>query len=173
MLYFNLAIEVDPDLPDARLERGNTIMQQTNITAEQLQVARGDFAKLVEIDDRDSFGHTGLALVEVRMGSIDRGIETGEKLRDRHKNDPVFLYNMACIYGRAIEALEQQEKPPENRAEVILEYQQKAISDLRGAVNLGLDEYNMEWMTRDPDLEPVRRHPDFENLFEPVGEKDE
>lgn len=172
MLYFDLAVEVDPDLPDARLERGNTIMQQPDVTAERLQVAHDDFTRLVEIDDRDSFGHTGLALVDVRTGSIERGIETGEKLRESHKDDPVFLYNMACIYGRAIEALEQREKPPENRDEVVREYQQKAISDLRGAVNLGLDEYNVEWMTRDPDLEPVRRHPDFENLFEPAGERD-
>lgn len=166
LLYLDLAVEVDPELPIARMERGNTLMRLTDATPEHLQKAREDFSKLVDIDADDVFGRTGLALVDVRLGSIERGIEAGEKLRETNGEDPLFLYNMACVYGRAIDSLEAQDNPPENLEEQVREYQEKAISDLRGSIEFGLDEYNTEWMTRDPDLEAVRRHPSFEDLFE-------
>ena len=73
---------------------------------------------------------------------------------------------MACIYGRAIESLESQENPPQNREELISTYRQKALDDLRSSIANGLDDYNREWMTRDPDLKTIQNSPDFEKLFE-------
>ena len=171
LLYLDLAVEVDPELPIARMERGNSLMRVPNVTSEQLQIAREDFKKLVDIDPDDVFGRTGLALVDVRLGSVERGLEAGEKLRESNGEDPLFLYNMACVYGRAIESLEDQDTPPDDLAERVQGYQEKAISDLRGAIEHGLDEYNTEWMTRDPDLETIRRNPAFEDLFEPAEEE--
>ena len=166
LLHFEVAVEVDPELPYARQERGNMILRLPTVEEKRLQDARTDFAKLLEIDPTDTFGHTGLSLVDVRLGQLERGIASSEKLRESHRQDPLYLYNMACIYGRAIESLESQENPPQNREELISTYRQKALDDLRSSIANGLDDYNREWMTRDPDLKTIQNSPDFEKLFE-------
>jgi len=166
LLHFELAVEVDPELPYARQERGNMILRLPTVEAKRLQDARTDFAKLLEIDPTDTFGHTGLSLVDVRLGHLERGIQSSEKLRESHRQDPLYLYNMACIYGRAIESLESQDDPPQNGEELINTYRQKALDDLRSSIANGLDDYNREWMTRDPDLKTIQSSPDFEKLFE-------
>lgn len=172
LLHFELAVKVDPELPVARQERANMILRLPDATPERLQVAREDFTRLVQIDPEDSFGHTGLSLVDVRLGNIERGLSSSEKLRASHGEDSVFLYNMACIYGQAINALESQDNPPDDRDELISEYRRKALLDLRSSIDAGLDEYNVEWMTRDPDLKAIRVSPEFNKLFESDADPD-
>ncbi len=173
LLHLELAVEVDPELPYARQERGNMILRLPTVETKRLQDARTDFAKLLEIDPTDTFGHTGLSLVDVRLGDLERGIASSEKLRESHRQDPLFLYNMACVYGRAIESLESQDEPPVNREELISTYRQKALDDLRSSIANGLDDYNKEWMTRDPDLKTIQSSPEFKKLFESGDGPDE
>jgi len=57
--------------------------------------------------------------------------------------DPVMLYNVVCVYSRLGEA-------------------QRAIDTLRQAIGAGYE--NFPWLHNDPDLDPLRDHPDFQAL---------
>jgi len=57
--------------------------------------------------------------------------------------DPVMLYNVVCVYSRLGEP-------------------QRAIETLQQAIAAGYE--NFAWLHNDPDLDPVRDHPDFQAL---------
>ena len=57
--------------------------------------------------------------------------------------DPVMLYNVVCVYSRLGEP-------------------QRAIETLRQAIAAGFE--NFPWLHNDPDLDPLRDHPDFRAL---------
>jgi len=57
--------------------------------------------------------------------------------------DPVMLYNVVCVYSRLGEP-------------------QRAIETLRQAIAAGYE--NFPWLHNDPDLDPLRDHPDFRAL---------
>ena len=57
--------------------------------------------------------------------------------------DPVMLYNVVCVYSRLGEP-------------------QRAIETLRQAIAAGYE--NFPWLHNDPDLDPLRDHPDFQAL---------
>lgn len=163
----NQAIELDPDLPDARRSRSSMILRREKLTPELLAIARQDFEKLHELGLNAAEGTTGLGLVLVREGRILEGIALGEQQRTRlEEPDPLFFYNMACIYGRAIAAGEQQSSPSEDQQKQIADWTQQGLKDLRSSLEAGLDDYNREWMKRDPDLRPFHTRPEFNALFE-------
>ena len=167
MLQLNAAVKVDPELPDARRWRGNAALHIERPTSEQLETARQDFARYVELEPGESEGHTGLALVLVRQGKVEDGIAAGLAIKEKAKGDSVYSYNMACIYGRAIEQLESHPdrvKPDQqSRIEV---FRTNAVKLLQQSIDKGLDDSNLEWMKRDPDLKTIRQSPAFKKLVE-------
>lgn len=169
MLYLDAAVKTDPELPDARKWRANAALHIDKPSAEQLETARRDFARYVELEPDESEGHTGLALVLVRQGNVEAGIATGISFGAKSTDDSVYFYNMACVYGRAIEQLESQknsESPEQQR--LIETYRSRAVSLLQQSIDNGLDDSNLDWMQRDPDLETVRQSPAFADLVRKV-----
>jgi len=161
------AIELDPDLPDARRSRSSMILRREKLTPELLATARRDFEKLHELGLNAAEGTTGLGLVLVREGRILEGIALGEQQRTRlEEPDPLFFYNMACIYGRAIEAFSQQSSASGDQQKLITDWTQQGLKDLRSSLEAGLDDFNRDWMKRDPDLRPFQTLPEFKALFE-------
>jgi adenylate cyclase len=78
-----------------------------------------------------------------KLGSAGRkeeAIREGTKALVLSPGDPVMLYNAACLYVSLGEA-------------------DRAIDALRQAVDAGYT--NLGWMQNDPDLVPLRDHPDF------------
>ncbi len=167
MTFLDTAIKIDPGLPFAWQSRGNADLHIIRPTAQQLERARQDFAKYVELEPDDSEGHTGLALVLVRQGKVEEGIAAGLAIHEKSDNDSVYFYNMACIYGRAIEQVEARpdsESPDRNKQ--IEQYQTKAVKLLKQSIDSGLDEDNLAWMQRDPDLRTIRKSSAFKQLIE-------
>ena len=167
MTFLDTAIKIDPGLPFAWQSRGNAALHIIRPTAQQLERARQDFAKYVELEPDDSEGHTGLALVLVRQGKVEEGIAAGLAIHEKSDNDSVYFYNMACIYGRAIEQVEARpdsESPDRNKQ--IEQYQTKAVKLLKQSIDSGLDEDNLAWMQRDPDLRTIRKSSAFKQLIE-------
>lgn len=165
MLYLDAAVKTDPELPDARKWRANAALHIERPSADQLETARRDFARFVELEPDESEGHTGLALVLVRQGHVEAGIATGMAFESKSAEDSVYFYNMACVYGRAIEQLESHKDsgtPAQQRR--IETYRSRAVSLLQQSIDNGLDDSNLDWMQRDPDLETVRQSPDFTDL---------
>jgi len=167
MLQLNAAVKVDPELPDARRWRGNAALHIERPTSEQLETARQDFARYVELEPGESEGHTGLALVLVRQGKVEDGIAAGLAIEEKAKGDSVYSYNMACIYGRAIEQLESHPErvKPEQQSRIEV-FRTNAIKLLQQSIDKGLDDSNLEWMKRDPDLKTIRQSPAFKKLVE-------
>ena len=167
MLQLNAAVKVDPELPDARRWRGNAGLHIERPTAEQLETARQDFARYVELEPDESEGHTGLALVLVRQGKVEAGIAAGLAIEETAKEDSVYAYNMACIYGRAIEQLESHpdRAKPEQQSRIEV-FRSRGVTLLQQSIDNGLDDSNLDWMKRDPDLKTIRQSPAFKQLVE-------
>jgi tetratricopeptide (TPR) repeat protein len=166
MLYLNAAIEVDPELPDARRWRGNAALHIERPTAQELETAQQDFARYVELEPDESEGHTGLALVLVRQGKVEAGLAAGMAIRKKSKDDSVYFYNMACIYGRAIEQLEASPDAEMCKQQLQIEkYRSQGVKLLQQSIDNGLDDDNLVWMQQDPDLITIRQSPAFEALL--------
>jgi hypothetical protein len=167
MLYLDAAVQTDPELPDARRWRANAALHIDRPTAEQLETARADFTRYVELEPDESEGHTGLALVLVRQGKVEAGIAAGMAISEKSTDDSVYFYNMACVYGRAIEQLESRSdaEAPEQKSQ-IEQLRSQGVAFLQKSIDNGLDDSNLDWMQRDPDLETVRQSPAFADLIE-------
>ncbi len=82
------------------------------------------------------------------LGELQRGEKMLLRAMAVDPTDPAVLYNAACFYSRIGD---------ENRA-----------LELLGQVSL--PKMAADWARNDPDLEPLRGHPKFEELYPPSGD---
>lgn len=150
------AIRLDPELPEAYISRANTLIKQ-NKYAE----AQKDFEKAYALDDFSSEAVTGVGITLAIAGRFEEGVKILEENRAKFPNDNLFLYNAACVYGRAAEFVQKNDKIPD-RDKKLAEFQGKAIADLRDSIKAGFDEF--DWMKKDPDLNSLHELPEFKEL---------
>ncbi len=81
-----------------------------------------------------------LAISRCALGRYRQALQTLDELIDLQPGNPRFLYNRACVQSCLGET-------------------SGALEDLRRAVESGFDDF--EFMTGDPDLEPLRETPQF------------
>ncbi len=153
---FETAIKLDPELPEAYISRANMLIKQNKFTE-----AQKDFEKALSLDDFSSEAVTGVGITLAIAGRFEEGIKLLEENRAKFPNDNLFLYNAACVYGRAAEAVLKNEKL-EDRHKKLAEFQSKAIVDLRDSIKAGFDEF--DWMKKDPDLNSLHELPEFKEL---------
>ena len=79
-----------------------------------------------------------------RHGRIADGLRMDRKLVKLQPANPTAHYNLACSL-----ALSKRKTA--------------ALRELRQAVSLGYSDF--DWMQQDPDLEVLKRHPDFQTLL--------
>lgn len=79
----------------------------------------------------------------------NESLEWCERAAEMEPNDPAVLYNIACVYA-------------------ILHRHDEAIDILRQAINNGFSA--RVWIESDPELDPIREHPEFESLLNMVSE---
>ena len=162
--YYTLAIEADSEYAEAHAGRGTA-----HLNKDKLKEAKADFERAVKSDPESSQGHTGLAILKILDGKIEKGVEYAESSRKEiepfENNKGMMLYNLACVYGRAVGKLE--DSPPrmedEKRAKLLKQYQTKAVETLNEAVKNHFSDF--ELMKIDPDLEAVRDLPDIQKLL--------
>ena len=154
--FFDQAIKTDPDLPEAFSGRANVL-----IRLDKYPDAKKDFEKAVALDDMNHQAVTGLAICQAIEGKFDDAIKLAENLRATNANDGLFLYNVACVYGRAIEQLLKDDKLPE-REQKLETFRRKALDDLRGSQKLGFND--QAWMKEDPDLKSLHDLPEFQEI---------
>lgn len=159
--HFSMAIEIDPDLPDAWSGRANAHLKQ-NKTKE----AKTDYTKAFELDPYNSNAITGLSLLTVLEGDYEAGIKKVEEARGKFTNDVLFAYNTACVYSQATAAAAKDEKAAD-REKKVEEYRKKAFEELKRSVQLGFQDF--EWMKKDPDFAPIRETPEFEEIAKPAA----
>lgn len=159
MKNFEQAVKLDPDNSDARLARGNLLLKQ-----DKLDKAAEDFRKVLELDPTNSQGPTNLAIVLARQGKLEDAEKLVEDARDKFKRENLFLYNAACVYGRALEYAMAHEDLPK-RDEKLKLYERRAVDDIKGAIEVGLDDQNRNWAKEDPDLKSLHRNEEFKRLI--------
>lgn len=153
---FDQAIKTDPELPDAYTGRANALIRQNKYPE-----AKKDFEKAFALDDLNHQAITGLGICLAVEGKFDEGIKLAEDIRSKYSNDGLFLYNVACVYGRAVEKLLKDDKLPE-RAKTLETYRRKALDDLRQSQKLGFND--QAWMKKDPDLASLHDLPEFQEI---------
>ena len=124
--------------------------------------AKKDFEKAVALDDQNHQAVTGLGICLAVEGKFEEGIKVGEDLRAKYANDGLYRYNIACIYGRAVEKLLKDDTLPD-REKKLESYRRKALDDLRESQKLGYND--QEWTKKDPDLTSLHDLPEFQELL--------
>jgi len=156
--YYDTAIGLDPNLSDAYAGRGHARLSQ-----EKYAEAGKDFSIACEQDPYNSLALTGMCLVVVLGdGKPVEAVKKLEEARKRFQNDAMFNYNAACVYGRAYEHLDKDDKA-EDRARRLQEYKQAAFADLKKSIEMGFQEF--EFMKKDPDLKSFQELPEFQELL--------
>ncbi len=79
-----------------------------------------------------------------RQGRIADGLKMDRKLVRLQPSNPTAHYNLACSL-----ALSKRKSA--------------ALTELKQAVQLGYRDF--DWMQQDPDLEPLKNHPGFQELL--------
>lgn len=80
-----------------------------------------------------------------RQGRIADGLRMDRKLVRLQPDNATARYNLACSL-----ALSKRKSD--------------ALRELRAAVKLGYDDF--DWMQQDPDLDPLKQHPEFQALLQ-------
>jgi HEAT repeat protein len=174
MEAYNMAIQLDAELPEAYLGRGQLLLKQERFTD-----ACKDFDKVIELKHEPQFPNefvTSFAIARIADGRLAEGLKYLEDHRpvddprdpNRKASNALFLYNSACAYSRAVEQVDKQTDLPD-RATAREAYRKRAITDLRGSFKQGFDDY--AWAEKDPDFKVLRDDPDFKKIIEekPAG----
>jgi tetratricopeptide (TPR) repeat protein len=83
------------------------------------------------------------AILLAEKNDKDAALREGDRALEISPDDPLMLYNGACLYARLSEP-------------------QRAIEALRQGIANGYEDYG--WMRNDPDLASLRDNPDFIGL---------
>ena len=153
---YDTAIRLDPVQIIGYSGRANLFTRQGKYSE-----AKRDFEKVLELDANHSEGITGVAICLAVEGKFDEGIKRVEDARPKFKGNALFSYNIACVYGRAIEKLLKDETLAE-RDKKLETFRRKALDDLRESKSLGFDE--LDWMKKDPDLTSLHDLPEFQEI---------
>lgn len=152
----DLAISFDPDFAEAYARRGHL-----RLLRQDLAQAGADFERASALDPFDSLAVTGKAIVTVMQGAPRDGVEQVRAVAEQFPGDAAFQYNVACVYGRAIEQL--QKSTADADAALRSEYQSAGLQHLRSAMQLGFD--SIDFIRNDPDLAVFADVPEFQSLL--------
>ncbi len=156
--YFSQAVEKDPRLPEAYVGRADCYNRLS-----QFDDARKDYQKALDLDPFSAQAMTGLCIMRIIAGEAVPAIEQLEAHRDRFVNDPLFLYNSACAYSRAVEYFEKHPEMP-NFDKLAVKYRASALMDLKQSVKTGFRDF--AWLGEDPDLKPLHKEAEFKKILE-------
>ena len=156
--YYDTAISLDSNLSDAYAGRGHSRLSQ-----EKYAEAGKDFAVAYEQDPYNSLALTGMCLVVILAdGKPGEAVKKLEEARAKFQNNAMFNYNAACVYGRAYEHIDKDDKA-EDRIKRLAEYKQAAFVDLKKSLEMGFQDF--ELMKKDPDLKSFQGLPEFQELI--------
>jgi Flp pilus assembly protein TadD len=156
---FQKAIELDPTSAEVHAALGDAYLKQ-----EQWSAAATAFERAAELNPKSGLVVSGLAISQVMQGRLEEGLATAEAGRKQFARDAGFLYNTACVYGRAAEQTAKQPVTPERDAR-LKTLREQALADLRAALAGGFDD--LDWLREDPDLNSLHDLPEFQKIQRP------
>ena len=145
-LQFERASRIDPDEFQATILSGLAYdglgLKEKAIDSWKEGVVRA--RRRLELNPSDVRAVNLLANVLIQLGDIEEGIALLNRGLEMAPHDPTVVWNAACGYARA-RLFEQ------------------ALDTLERAIELGIA--NKKWLEHDPDMDPLRDHPRFIELF--------
>lgn len=170
----NLAMEIEPDsgqvynslgFAQMGLVRGLSGQEK----ADMIQQAKANFEKALAQSPNDHNPLTGVAICLANEGQYETAIQMVDTplLLTRNQKQPVFLYNVACVYGVSIDQLLKQPDTPARASRLKL-YQTKGMQFLSSAVQQEFGSVRL--MEEDPDLNSLRGLPGFKRLMTKIME---
>ena len=102
----------------------------------------------LEVNPEDSRARQMGAVAFIELGDLEKGLEWGAKVVTMDPENPMLLYNSACVFSVAGDT-------------------ERAIECLEKAIHTGYT--NKGALLNDPDLDPIRNHPRFQTLVKQLG----
>lgn len=167
--HFALANRIDPTQSSGWANMGHISLRESTTDQEQgeaakakkkIEQAKGEFSKAMSIDPYDGYAVTGLGIALAQLDQPTEGIQLVTEAAERFPFDNVYEYNTACVYGRAIESLQQDQ---DRNGTTISKLKSEGLKHLKSSLELGFNDFDL--LQDDPDLDPLRDHPEFENLL--------
>lgn len=121
------------------------------------------FQRSQQINPEAHSSLTGVAICLAVEGKIDEAIRMVDRpeLLDRWGTEQLYVYNIACVYGRSIEYLAKQPAMPETEKR-LRELEDRAIEFLKKSFDQGFQDSKL--FESDPDLNSLRNLPAFQEL---------
>ena len=154
----NIALEIDPESGRVYNAIGYAQLRMSKGTE-----AKANFEKAQKLTPEDHNPLTGIAICLALEGRCDEAIAMVDTvpLFYKHGEQQIFLYNVACVYGRIIEhVLKTPDVPDRDRK--VENYRKRAIYFLQASVQQGFDDVDL--LTSDADLACLREMPEFKRL---------
>jgi HEAT repeat protein len=152
----DLAISFDPEYAEAYSRRGHLLLLK-----QRLPEARADFDRAAQLDPFDPLAITGQAIVTVMQGEFEKGVQQIRESADQFPGDAGFEYNSACVYGRAVEGLENSQR--RDAEQLRNEYQAAGLRHLKSSMLLGFSA--IDFIKNDPDLAVFQDVPEYQELL--------
>lgn len=133
---------------DEAITEGQRLIQDTKFGP-----AREKFRQAMELDDTRWDAFLGYGLTEVKLGHPERSLEFFDKALAVAQVRKASAANLALAhYNRGC-------------AQVAMGDKKGAVASLKTAVRVGGASNVIDWLTDDPDLNPLRGEPDFKRLL--------
>jgi hypothetical protein len=133
---------------DEAISEGQRLIQDTKFGP-----AREKFRQAIDLDDTRWDAYLGYGLTEVKLGHPERSLEYFDKALAVAQVRKTSAANLALAhYNRAC-------------AQVAMGDKKGAVVALKTAVRVGGASNVIDWLTDDPDLNPIRTDPDFKRLL--------
>jgi tetratricopeptide (TPR) repeat protein len=160
--YGNLAMDGGRaghnDLALARYDKAIEILERV--------VARGLLTSRKELLD----SRMGRAALRIETGDYLRSIEEVEAIARQGSLDAINIYNIACVYSRAVAAVEKDKKlKAADRDRLKKQYAERAMEYLHQSSAKG--QQNPALLKNDADLNSVRGRVDFQELVKELEQK--
>jgi tetratricopeptide (TPR) repeat protein len=160
------AIELEPDNAEHLWHR-----YECYLDLEQFDRALDDISRVVELLPDQPAGHLDRGIVLARLGRYADAVAEVERVlgRPAKANGKALThsdyYNAACVYALASDRV-AKDQAAAGRDAAAARFASRAIELLQQAVGsgwFGPDE--VDHMRKDPDLDPVRKHPRFNEIL--------
>ncbi|MEM1063381.1 MAG: hypothetical protein AAGJ97_13730, partial [Planctomycetota bacterium] len=153
-------ITIDPLLASAHTSRGHALVR-----CGRAEEAGAAYLRAYELDPTDANAVTGVAIAAAgRPDGVAEAVAFVERHVERLRFDNIFLYNVACVYGVALQSSSTDAGGSPVSPDRL---KSSAIDYLRRSVELGFDQ--AEWAKEDPDLAALRDEPAFIELFAEIA----
>ena len=165
----NVALEVDPQ--SGRIYNALGFAQLRLSTGDDAKAkcaeAKANFEKALKLTPEDHNPLTGIAICLALEGRCDEAIAMVDtpQLLNKYQEQQIYLYNVACVYGRSIEHITKSPDYPQ-RDQKLRDYPKKALLFLNAAIGKGFEDIDL--LTNDPDLIPLRDLPEFKKLSQRI-----